>query len=250
MSTQVFIRSLLAEFLGTAIIGAATIGASANQQSSVYVSLVVAATWALMLVLFSGPIQVHLNPALTFFHIARGQVKARAGIWIILAQLLGAVLGVWLGGFLGGHNWWQVSSHNISNGQVFSEGLATAVLIWLIGHLSVTKRETLVPVAVLGWLFVAGVFTSSGAVANPALTVGRMFTSDAGAEIGVQQGAFYLLAQIAGVCIAIVGMMLVTKPENGKSKKKTKKYFLFKPVPTKVSRRNRGKFLEKTDSFF
>lgn len=223
MNTQVFIRRLIAEFLGTAVIGAATIGVTTSQQSSVYVSLVTAGTWALMLLLFSGSLQVHLNPALTFFHISRSQLKARPGTLIVLAQIAGAVLGVWLGGFLGGHNWWQVSNHNISNGQLFSEALSTAVLIWLTGHLGATKRDTLIPVAVLGWLFVAGVFTSSGAVANPALTIGRMFTSDAGAEIGVQQGAFYLLAQMAGVCVALLGMMFVTKPENGKSKKKTKK---------------------------
>jgi glycerol uptake facilitator-like aquaporin len=189
----------------------------------VFVSLVVAGTWAVMLLLFSGSLNVHLNPALTFFYISRSQLKARPGVLIALAQVAGAVLGVWLGGLLGGHNWWQVSAHNISNGQLFSEVLSTAVLIWLIGHLGATKRESLIPVAVLGWLFVAGVFTSSGAVANPALTIGRMFTSDAGAEIGVQQGAFYLLAQMAGVCIALLGMMFVTKSGSAKVKKKDKK---------------------------
>jgi glycerol uptake facilitator-like aquaporin len=217
------IRRLIAEFLGTAVIGAATIGATATQQSSVFVSLVVAGTWAVMLLLFSGSLNVHLNPALTFFYISRSQLKARPGVLIALAQVAGAVLGVWLGGLLGGHNWWQVSAHNISNGQLFSEVLSTAVLIWLIGHLGATKRESLIPVAVLGWLFVSGVFTSSGAVANPALTIGRMFTSDAGAEIGVQQGAFYLLAQMAGVCIALLGMMFVTKSGSAKVKKKDKK---------------------------
>ncbi len=217
------IRRLIAEFLGTAVIGAATIGATATQQSSVFVSLVVAGTWAVMLLLFSGSLNVHLNPALTFFYISRSQLKARPGALIALAQVAGAVLGVWLGGLLGGHNWWQVSAHNISNGQLFSEVLSTAVLIWLIGHLGATKRESLIPVAVLGWLFVSGVFTSSGAVANPALTIGRMFTSDAGAEIGVQQGAFYLLAQMAGVCIALLGMMFVTKSGSAKVKKKDKK---------------------------
>jgi glycerol uptake facilitator-like aquaporin len=223
MSLPALIRRLIAEFLGTAIIGAATIGVTSGQQSSVYVSLVVAGTWAVMLLLFSGSVSVHLNPALTFFYIARSQLKARAGSLIVLTQIAGAVLGVWLGGVLGGHNWWQVSGHNISNGQLFSEGLATAVLIWLIGQLGATKRETLIPVAVLGWLFVAGVFTSSGAVANPALTIARMFTSDAGAEIGVQQGAFYILAQVAGVCIALLGMMFVTKSDGAKAKKKAKK---------------------------
>lgn len=217
------IRRLIAEFLGTAIIGAATIGVTATQESPVYISLVVAGTWAVMLLLFSGSITVHLNPALTFYYISRNELKARPGSLIVMSQIAGAVLGVWLGGVLGGHNWWQVSVHNISNGQLFSEGLATAVLIWLIGHLAATKREPLVPVAVLGWLFVAGVFTSSGAVANPALTIGRMFTSAAGAEIGIQQGAFYLLAQMAGVCIALLGMMFVTSGKGSKVKKKVKR---------------------------
>jgi glycerol uptake facilitator-like aquaporin len=223
LETSALIRRLIAEFIGTAIIGAATIGVTASQQSSVYVSLVVAGTWAIMFLLFSGSLTIHLNPALTLFYISRSQLKARAGSFIVLAQIAGAVLGVWLGGLLGGHNWWQVSGHNISNGQLFSEVLATAVLIWLIGHLVATKRDSLVPVAVLGWLFVAGVFTSSGAIANPALTIGRMFTSDAGAEIGVQQGAFYLLAQLAGVCIALLGMMFVTTGKSAKPKKKAKK---------------------------
>lgn len=217
------IRRLIAEFFGTAIIGVATIGVTASQQSSVYVSLVIAGTWALMLLLFSGSLNVHLNPALTFFYIARSKLKARVGSLIVLAQVAGGVLGVWLGGLLGGHNWWQVSAHNISNGQLLSEIIATAVLVWFIGHLGETKQESLIPVAVLGWLFVAGVFTSSGAVSNPALTIGRMFTSDAGAEIGVQQGALYILAQMAGVCLGLLGMMFVTKSGRAKGKKKLKK---------------------------
>lgn len=217
------IRRLISEFLGTAIIGAALIGATSTQQPAWIASLVVAGVWALMLLLFSAGEAVHLNPALSFFYIARSQLKAKPGMLIILVQIAGAVLGVWLGGFLYGHNWWQVSGHNISNGQLFSEALVTCVLLWLIGHLVASKRQPLVPVAVFAWMFVAGLFASSGAVANPALTIGRMFTSDSVAEIGVQQGATFILAQFAGVALALLGMMFITNPGLNKPKKKSKK---------------------------
>lgn len=213
-------RKLAAEFIGTGVFAAAIVGASVTGKLAENFGLVIAVTLGLMIVLFGGVSGGHFNPAVTTFFMARRELKAGLGLGYIAAQISGAVLGGFIGGQLWGYNTWAVSNHNIANGQLVSEIFATAGLVLLIGTLAANKQGNWIAPVVAAWVFAAGTFTSSGAVANPAIAIGRMFTSDPLVEIGVQQGFVFILAEFVGVLVALLGFMFITGP---KSKKKSKK---------------------------
>jgi arsenate reductase len=213
-------RKLAAEFIGTGVFAASIVGASVTGHLAENFGLVVAVTLGLMIVLFGGVSGGHFNPAVTTFFMVRKELAAGTGLGYIAAQIAGAVTGAFIGGQLWGYNTWAVSNANIANGQVSSEILATAGLVLLIGTLAANKQGAWIAPVVTAWIFAAGSFTSSGAVANPAITIGRMFTSNKLVEIGVQQGGVFILAQFAGVLVALLGFMFITSP---KAKKKSKK---------------------------
>ncbi|MEY2915884.1 MAG: hypothetical protein RL454_813, partial [Actinomycetota bacterium] len=125
----------------------------------------------------------------------------------------------WLGGQLHGGAPVVVNAAETTSGQFLSEIVATAGLVWLIGNLAARERGNIIPLVVALWVFSAANFTSSGASANPAVTIARFFTPVAG--IGVQQGAYWIIAEVIGVLIAILGLMFIT-PLAAKKKAKKK----------------------------
>ena len=83
--------------------------------------------------------------------------------------------------------------------------MATAGLIALIFALSRTGRAGLSAAAVGAYIGAAYWFTSSTSFANPAVTIGRMF-SDTFAGIAPTSAPGFIAAQIVG---ALVGLVLV-----------------------------------------
>ena len=216
------VRKAVAEFLGVAIFVASIVGATYSSPVTPIAGLALAVTLGLMVLLTSDTSGGHLNPAVTLFFAAKRELPWATAVTYWVAQIGGGIFGGWLGGMLWGQDLWTVSNKSIGNGQVLSEIVATAGLVWLVGYLASRGRGTLIPVAVAAWVFAAGTFTGSGAAANPAVTIGRMFTLNSTAAIGVEQGLYFILAQVAGVLIAVLGLMFVT-PLGGKAKKKARK---------------------------
>jgi glycerol uptake facilitator-like aquaporin len=214
------IRKAAAEFIGTGVFVSAIVGVTFPANVSALAGLVLAVALGLMVLLTSDTSGGHLNPAVTLFFAVKKAISWSTAAAYIVAQILGAIVGGWVGGLLHGRNLWTVNSASIQNGQIFSEIFATAGLVWLIGYLVSRDRGNIVPVVVTAWIFTAGYFTGSGAVANPAVTIGRMFTADSVAAIGVEQGLYFILAQVAGVLVAILGLMYITPLVTKKGKKK------------------------------
>ena len=90
-------------------------------------------------------------------------------------------------------------------GQVLGEVVATAGLILTIFALARTGRAALVAPAVGAYIGAAYWFTSSTSFANPAVTIGRIFT-DTFAGIAPTSALWFLAAQVVG---AVVGVGLV-----------------------------------------
>jgi arsenate reductase len=65
-----------------------------------------------------------------------------------------------------------------------------------------TKRTNLISIAVPAWIGAAYFFTSSTSFANPAATVGRMF-SDSFAGIGPASVPSFVIAQLLGAAVGI-----------------------------------------------
>jgi glycerol uptake facilitator-like aquaporin len=80
----------------------------------------------------------------------------------------------------------------------------------VIGILSARKQTAIIPVAVAAWIGSAYFFTSSTSFANPAVTVGRMFT-DTFAGIAPESVLPYIAAQLVGAAIGAAVVAAVTK---------------------------------------
>ena len=93
-------------------------------------------------------------------------------------------------------------------GHLLGEVVATAGLVLLIFALAATKRGALAAPAVGAYIGAAYWFTSSTSFANPAVTVGRIF-SDTFAGIAPASVPGFVVAQLIG---AAVGLGLLARP--------------------------------------
>jgi glycerol uptake facilitator-like aquaporin len=93
--------------------------------------------------------------------------------------------------------------------------VATAGLILLIFALAATKRGALAAPAVGAYIGAAYWFTSSTSFANPAVTVGRIF-SDTFAGIAPASVPGFIVAQLIGAAIGL-GLLVVFYPSAAKT---------------------------------
>ena len=100
------------------------------------------------------------------------------------------------------------TTDRVSVGHGVGEVVATAGLVLLIFALARTGRAALSAAAVGAYIGAAYWFTSSTSFANPAVTVGRMF-SDTFAGIAPGSVPLFVVAQIvgAGVGLALVQLL-------------------------------------------
>ena len=121
-------------------------------------------------------------------------------------QVIGAVAGAWLANVMFDRHVFELSGKDrITTGHLVGEIVATAGLIALIFTLARTGRAALSAAAVGAYIGAAYWFTSSTSFANPAVTVGRMF-SDTFAGIAPSSAPGFIVAQIVG---ALIGLALI-----------------------------------------
>jgi glycerol uptake facilitator-like aquaporin len=129
--------------------------------------------------------------------------KAVAVVPYLVSQFTGAIAGAVLANVMFGATAIQISSKGMaSEGAVIGEVVATAGLVFIILNLIQTKRAELIAVAVPAWIGAGYFFTSSTSFANPAVTVGRIFT-DSFAGIGPQSVPSFVIAQLLGAALGI-----------------------------------------------
>ncbi|MEY4451947.1 MAG: hypothetical protein RLZZ380_1068 [Actinomycetota bacterium] len=207
-------RKSLAEFVGTASLVCVVVGSGimgTNLSHDVGVALIINALSTIMalalLILVLGPISgAHLNPAVIFVQILRRSLPVFEAVAFVVVQIAGAIVGALLANLMFDLPLVQISTHErIAAGLLVGEVFATAGLIAVIGILSARNQERLIPVAVAGWIGSAYFFTSSTSFANPAVTIGRVF-SDTFAGISPASVLPYIAAQLVG---ALIGMAVV-----------------------------------------
>jgi len=93
--------------------------------------------------------------------------------------------------------------HRATGGHFLSEIIATLGLILVIFALARSGRSRVTPAAVGAYIGAAYFFTSSASFANPAITIGRMF-SDTFAGIAPASTPVYIAAQVIGGVLAVV----------------------------------------------
>jgi glycerol uptake facilitator-like aquaporin len=215
-------KAVFAEFLGTALLVAAVVGSGimgSNLSGDLLVALIantIATVLALgILILTLGPVSgAHFNPVVSMALAIDQRVKAVTVAPYLVAQFTGAVAGAMLANVMFGADAIQISSKGmVSEGSAIGEVVATAGLVFIILNLIQTKRTELIAVAVPAWIGAGYFFTSSTSFANPAATVGRIFT-DSFAGIGPQSVPSFVIAQLLGAAIGIVLAKFLTSSKN------------------------------------
>jgi glycerol uptake facilitator-like aquaporin len=129
-------------------------------------------------------------------------VRWREAGWLLLAQVAGAVLGAVVANLMFGLEAVSFSTHARSGGDLWlGEVVATIGLVVVVfGGLRSGRTET-IAFAVGGYITAAYWFTSSTSFANPAVTVGRMF-SDTFAGIAPASVPGFVVMQALGGALA------------------------------------------------
>ncbi|MEY2426702.1 MAG: hypothetical protein QOI61_2274 [Actinomycetota bacterium] len=121
----------------------------------------------------------------------------------VTAQVVGGVLGAVAANLMFDLSAVTWSTHTRSDSSLwFAEVIATFGLLIVIASLPRATSRGLAPFAVGGYIAAAYWFTSSTSFANPAVTVGRMFT-DTFAGIRPSSAPAFIAAQLVGGVLAI-----------------------------------------------
>ena len=206
-------RRLTAEFLGSAFLAALVIGSGiAAQTLSPYDTGLqlfenAAATGAglFTIILMFGPVSGgHFNPVVSFVDATFGGITWRDAGAYLPAQVAGCSLGAVVANVMFSRAAFELSTkHRASPAHFLSEIVATLGLLLVIFALARSGRSSTAPAAVGAYIGAAYFFTSSTSFANPAITVGRMF-SDTFAGIAPSSAPSFIAAQIVGGVLAVV----------------------------------------------
>ncbi|HET7740906.1 MAG TPA: MIP/aquaporin family protein, partial [Mycobacterium sp.] len=183
-------RRLLAEFLGTALLVTVVVGSGiAAQQlppNDIGLQLLensLATTLGLtVMILLFGPVSgAHFNPVVSFADWFLGRRRSHGlplpdVVLYAVAQVLGAIAGAVLANAMFDVDTAISSKDRITAGHGIGEVVATAGLVALIFALARTGRAAFAAPAVGAYIGAAYWFTSSTSFANPAVTIGRVFS--------------------------------------------------------------------------
>ena len=214
-------RRLFAELLGSAFLAALVIGSGIAAQrlspNDVGLELLenAAATAGglFAIILMFGPVSGgHFNPVVSLVDASFGGITWRDTLGYIPAQIAGCSLGAIVANAMFSLGAVSISTHHrASPAHFFSEIVATLGLLLVIFSLVRTRRAATAPAAVGAYIGAAYFFTSSASFANPAISIGRMF-SNTFAGIAPASVPAYVVAQLIGGALAI-GVIRVLYPD-------------------------------------
>ena len=165
-----------------------------------------------VLILLFGPVSgAHFNPVVSAADWLLGR-RASSGISggslaaYTAAQISGGIAGAVLANVMFDRAALDISTKDrFTTGHLVGEVVATAGLVALIFALARTGRAALSAAAVGAYIGAAYWFTSSTSFANPAVTIGRIF-SDTFTGIAPSSAPGFIAAQLVG---AMIGLALV-----------------------------------------
>jgi glycerol uptake facilitator-like aquaporin len=163
-----------------------------------------AATVAMLYILINllAPLSgAHFNPVVTAITLFRGERGATEAFFYLAAQILGAISGSLLAHLTFDISF-AISSKDRSGAHLLlAEVIATFGLVMIVfadwKRYRTRHRASLIAL----WIGGAYFFTSSTSFANPAVTIGRIFT-DSFAGISPVSAAPFIAAQFAGAALA------------------------------------------------
>jgi glycerol uptake facilitator-like aquaporin len=212
-------RAIMMEFLGTAILAVGIIGSGhmltslgADNGLELFVNALATAIALAIAIRIGMKISgSHFNPAVSLVMLLLKKIKFKIFLLYVVAQTLGAISGTILANFMFNQQVLAQSEISRDGSNLFlSEIFATMVLLWII--LRFPKRDDLVAIYVPLWIFGAILFTSSTSFANPAITVGRVFTSSI---VGIAPASvlLFIIAQLLGGLLGLLVAKQITNPD-------------------------------------
>ena len=211
MRDTVLWRRLLAEFLGSAFLAAVVIGSGIAAQNlspgnvglQLFENAAATAAGLFAIILMFGPISGgHFNPIVSFVDAGFGGLKWEDAAAYLPFQTVGCICGAIVANVMFSESAISISTkHRASGPHWLSEVVATMGLILVIFALARSGRTHLAPAAVGAYIGAAYFFTSSTSFANPAITVGRMF-SNSFAGIAPSSVPSFISAQVVGGVLA------------------------------------------------
>lgn len=212
-------RAVMMEFLGTAILAVGIVGSGhmltslgATNGLELFVNALATAIALAIAIRIGMKISgSHFNPAVSLVMLLLKKIKFKIFLLYVVAQTLGAISGTILANFMFNQQVLAQSEISRDGSNLFlSEIFATMVLLWII--LRFPKRDDLVAIYVPLWIFGAILFTSSTSFANPAITVGRVFTSSI---VGIAPASvlLFIIAQLLGGLLGLLVAKQITNPD-------------------------------------
>jgi glycerol uptake facilitator-like aquaporin len=207
-------RRALAELLGTGLLVTVVVGSGiAAQRLSTDSGLqllenaiATALGLGVLILLFAPVSEAHFNPVVSLADYALGRA-ARTGLSgpavgvYVVAQIGGAICGAILANAMFAAPTAVSTTDRATPATFLAEIVATAGLVLLIVGLSRTGRSIpVIATAVGSYIGAAYWFTSSTSFANPAVTIGRIFT-DTFAGIAPASAPPFIGAQLIGAAI-------------------------------------------------
>ncbi len=155
-------------------------------------------------ILMFGPVSgAHFNPVVTLVDASFGGLRWRDAFAYVPAQVAGCILGAITANAMFALAAVSISTkHRATPAHLFAEVIATLGLLLVIFSLARTKRGNTAPAAVGAYIGAAYWFTSSTSFANPAISVGRMF-SNTFAGIAPASVPGFVIAQLGGGAVAL-----------------------------------------------
>jgi glycerol uptake facilitator-like aquaporin len=208
-------RRLLAEFLGTLLLTAVVVGSGISAQRlspgdpglELTENAIATALGLFVVIAVFAPISgAHLNPVISLVDAALGRRSWADALPYIPSQVVGCFTGAVVANLMFGQAAISISTKaRLTPAHFLAEVVATAGLVLVVFVLARTGHERFAPAAVGAYIGAAYLFTSSTSFANPAITMGRMFSNTfAGIAPGSVVG--FIGAQILG---AAAGLVLV-----------------------------------------
>jgi len=165
------------------------------------------------IILMFGPVSGgHFNPVVSLVDASFGGLRWHEALAYIPAQVAGCIAGAITANGMFALAAISISDkHRASEAHLLAEVVATLGLLLVIFSLARTRRGSIAPAAVGAYIGAAYFFTSSTGFANPAISVGRMF-SDTFAGIAPASVPAFVVAQLVGGAVAI-GVLRILYPD-------------------------------------
>jgi glycerol uptake facilitator-like aquaporin len=205
-------RRLTAELLGSAFLAALVIGSGIAAQRlshgdtglELLENAAATAAGLFAIILMFGPVSGgHFNPVVSFADAALGGLRWHDAAAYLPAQVAGCTAGAVLANLMFSLPAVSISvKQRATPAHFLSEVIATTGLLMVIFALARTGRSLSAPAAVGAYIGAAYFFTSSASFANPAITIGRMF-SDTFAGIAPASAPAFIAAQVIGGALAV-----------------------------------------------